>query len=111
MVVRSGGFRHLLGTKPGGCVQQWGLFPTSDLSASVLLATSGSPLGWGTWVLLPQELAALWDFPILVTDSLSELTDLGILRGFCALAPAKVLFVGADALLTTLFRGVGVASH
>jgi len=28
-----------------------------------------------------------------------------ILRGFCVSAPAKVLFVGADALLTTSFRG------
>jgi hypothetical protein len=28
-----------------------------------------------------------------------------LLRGFCLLAPVKVLFVGADALLTTSFRG------
>ncbi len=28
-----------------------------------------------------------------------------LLQGFCLSAPAKVLFVGADALLTTLFRG------
>ena len=28
-----------------------------------------------------------------------------LLRGFCLSAPAKVLFVGAGALLTTSFRG------
>jgi hypothetical protein len=56
------------------------------------------PLSW-------LELAALWDLPILVTDSMSEESDLLILQGFCVSAPAKVLFVGADALLTMLFRG------
>jgi hypothetical protein len=39
--------------------------------------------------------------------SLTELTDLDILWDFCALAPAKVLFAGTDALLTTSFREGG----
>jgi hypothetical protein len=66
---------------------------------------SGCPSGWGVRPLSWLELAALWDVPILVTDSMSEESDLLILRGFCASAPAKVFFAGADALLTTLFRG------
>jgi hypothetical protein len=56
------------------------------------------PLSW-------LELAALWDVPILVTYSMSEESYLLILWGFCAFAPAKVLFACADALLTTLFQG------
>ncbi len=106
-MVRLGGFCHLLGSKPGGCVQQWGSFPASDLGATVLLAALGSPSGWGTWALLPLELAALWDVPISVTDLLLESVDLDIVWGFCASAPAKVLFASADALLTTLFWGGG----
>ncbi len=95
----------MLGAKPGGVIQAWGLFPISDLQATVLLAASGSPLGWGTCTLSKLELAALWDVPILVLDSLSGGEDYGILRGFCASAPGKVLFAGTDALLTTSFQG------
>ncbi len=62
-VVRLEEIHSLPGAKPGGCVQQWGLLPDSDLSASVLLAALGSPSGWGTQALLPLELAALWDVP------------------------------------------------
>jgi hypothetical protein len=51
------------------------------------------------------ELAALWDIPILVLDWLSADTDLKLLRRFCTLAPAKILFVVVDALLTTSFWG------
>ncbi len=104
-VVRSGGFPQFPGTKPGGFVHHWGLFPASDLGAMVLLAALGLHLGWGRRSLSPLELAALWDVPILVSDLLLESMDLTMIQGFCASAPAKVLFAGADALLTTLFRG------
>ncbi len=93
------------GAKPGGVIQAWGLFPTSDLQATVLLAASGSPSGWGSRTLSELELAALWDVPILVLDLLSGGEGYGILRGFCASAPGKVLFAGTDALLTTSFWG------
>ncbi len=105
LVVQTGGFRQVRGAKPEGVIQAWGLFPASDLQATVLLAASGSPLGWGTRTLLVLELAALWDVPILVLDLLLDVSGLKILGGFCASAPGKVLFAGTDALLTTLFRG------
>ena len=59
--------------------------------------------------LIWHELAALWDVLILVLDRLGGGDDCALLRGFCASAPAKVLYVGADALLTVFFRGG--ASH
>jgi hypothetical protein len=93
------------GVPPGGIIHQWGLFPASDLGARVLLASSGCPSGWGVRPLSWFELAALWDVPILVLDAFTEESSISFLRGFCASAPVKVLFVGADALLTTLFRG------
>jgi hypothetical protein len=93
------------GAKPGGVIQAWGLFPASYLQATVLLAASGSPSGWGTCTLSELELAALWDVPILVLDSLSGGEAYGILWGFCTSAPGKVLFARTDALLTTSFRG------
>jgi hypothetical protein len=104
-VVRTGGFQRIKGAKPGCVIQAWGLFPASDLQATFLLAASGSPSGWGTRTLSVRELAALWDVPILVSDSLSDVAGLEILGGFCASAPGKVLFTGTDALLTTSFQG------
>ena len=104
-VVRSGGTPRVSGAPLGSIIHQWGLFPASDLGARVLLASSGCPSGWGVRPLSWLELAALWDVPILVMDAFSEESSISILQGFCASAPAKVLFAGADALLTTLFRG------
>ncbi len=93
------------GAPPGGVIHQWRLFPASDLGVRVLLALSGCPSGWGVRSLSWLELAALWNVLILVMDAMSEESSITILRGFCASAPAKVLFAGADTLFTTLFRG------
>ena len=93
------------GAPPGGVIHQWGLFPASDLGVRVLLALSGCPSGWGVRSHSWLELASLWDVPILVTDIMSEESSITFLWGFCAFAPAKVLFAGTDALLTTFFRG------
>ena len=108
-VVRAGGPRPRDGSRPGGHVSQWGLFPSTQLDATVLLTASGSPSGWGTRSLTPLELASLWDVPISVTDSLSSVDDHGVLLGFCDSAPEKVLFAGADSLLTPSFRGGSIA--
>ena len=88
-----------------GVVYQRGLFPASDLSTPVLLSMVGSITGLGIHPLSWPELAALWDIPILVLDCLSEALGKNLLREFCLLAPAKVLFVDANTLLTTLFPG------
>jgi len=83
------------GAPSGGLIHQWGLFPVSDLIARIILAASECPSGWGVRPLSWLELVVLWLWDVPT-----------ILWGFCASAPAKVLFAGADALLTTLFRGV-----
>ena len=60
-----------------GIVQQWGLFPASDLSSHVLLDATGSVSRMGIRPLTWHELAALWDVPILVSDHLGgEMTAL-----------------------------------
>ncbi len=104
LVIRSGSVPRLPGPRPDGLIQHWGLFPSSTINATVLLEASGLPTGWGKRCLSPLELAALWDVPISVSDALLESGDLDIIRGFCTSAPAKVLFTGTDALLTTSFR-------
>jgi hypothetical protein len=88
-----------------GAVHQWGLFPVLVLSTPVLLSAVGSITGLGIHPLSWPKLAALWDVPILILDRLLEALDVELLQGFCLLAPTKVLFVGADVLLTTSFRG------
>ena len=88
-----------------GAVHQWGLFPVSALSTPVLVSTVSSITGLGVHPLSWPELATLWDVPILISDRLSEASGVDLLQGFCSSAPAKVLFMGADALLTMSFRG------
>jgi hypothetical protein len=110
LVVCSGSKNRVHGSPPGGVTHQWGLFLASNLRARVLLAASGCPSGWGVRPLSWFELAALWDVPILVLDSMSEESDILILHGFCTSAPAKVLFAGADVLLTALFQGGAVVN-
>jgi hypothetical protein len=85
-VLCSGGFNHENGARPGGggVIQPWGLFPASDLHALVLLAASRSPSGFGVRSLMWLELAALWDVPILVSDSLLDESDVLMFWGFCA---------------------------
>ena len=104
-VVRSGGFVWPAGSQPWGVIQQWGLFSALDIQAMVHLAALGSPSGMGVWPLSWPELAALWDVPILVSDSMTGDSDSLIFQAYCVSAPAKVLFAGTDALLTTLFWG------
>ena len=87
-----------------GVVHQWGLFLASDLSAPGLLSAVSSLLGLGVRQLSWPELMALWDVLILISDCLSEATDVNLLCGFCLSVLAKVLFVGTDVLLTTLFH-------
>jgi hypothetical protein len=90
-------------------LHQWGLFLASDLSVPVLLSAVGSVTGFGAQPLAWSELVALWDVLILILDWLSDATDTALLHSFCLLAPAKVLFVGVDALMTTLFRGGSIS--
>ena len=47
-----------------GLIQDWGLFPASDLAAKVLVQCSFSPSGYGHRSLSGTELGALWDIPI-----------------------------------------------
>jgi hypothetical protein len=93
-----------------GWVQDWGLFPASDLSAQVLVQCSTSPLGYGSRCLTGLELGGLWDVPILVLDLLPSHEADTLLRGLCWSALAKILFGGADFLLTASFRG-GVGGY
>ena len=88
-----------------GLVQDWGLFPASDLAAKVLVQCSFSPSGYGFRSLTGPELGGLWDLPISVLDTLPGQGSTTILQGFFQSAPTKILFAGADFLLTASFRG------
>ncbi len=84
-----------------GLILDFGLFPASDLTARVLLESSGSPSGYGSRSLSARELGNLWDVPILFMDSLSD-QEVGDLTGaICRTPPSKLLHSGADLLLTS----------
>ncbi|KAL3786657.1 hypothetical protein ACHAW5_001375 [Stephanodiscus triporus] len=89
----------------GGFVQDWGLFPASELAATVLVQCSASPSGYGSRRLTGAELGALWDMPISVLDALPVHSTEPLLQGILRSAPTKILFAGADSLLTASFRG------
>jgi hypothetical protein len=104
------GRRGLRGTRLG----DWGgptmgAFPCVGALHPCPPPAVGSFTGLGVRLLSWPELTALWDVPILISDRLTQPLDVELLRGFCSSAPAKVLFVGADALLTTSFRGGSIS--
>jgi hypothetical protein len=74
------GDRQVQEAPPGGVVHQSGLFSSSDLQTQVPLPASGCPSGWGVHPLLCLELVALWDVLILVSDAMSEESDILILH-------------------------------
>jgi hypothetical protein len=88
-----------------GLVQDWGLFPASELEAQVLVQCSSSPSGYGARRLTWLELGGLWDLPISIIDALPPSEAELMLRAFCKTAPTKVLLAGANLLLNTSFRG------
>ena len=83
----------------------FGLFPASDPTARVLLESSGSPSGYGARSLSARELGDLWDVPNLFMDSLSNQEVGDLMSAICRTLPSKLLHSGADALLTSCFRG------
>ena len=88
-----------------GLVQDWGLFPSSDLAAKVLVQCSFSPSGYDSRSLSGAELGALWDIPISVLDALPAHGSERILQDIFWSAPTKILFAGTNFLLTLSFRG------
>ncbi len=92
--------------REGGLVLDFGLFPVSDLGATILVESSGCPSGYGSWRLTAGELANLWDVPILFLDLLSDQEISGLMGDICSTPPSKLLHTGADVLLTDGFRGV-----
>ena len=101
----SGGITVPKVVRSEGLVQDWGLFPASDLEAQVLVQCSSSPSGYGARRLIGMELGHLWDPPITIMDVLPPSEAEFMLRAFCKTAPTKFLLAGADLLLTTSFRG------
>ena len=88
-----------------GLAMDSGLFPASSPSARVLVESSGSPTGYGSWVLSAHELGDLWDVPILFLDALRDEEVMALMRGLWRTPPSWLLHTGADVLLTAGFRG------
>ena len=101
----SGGIAIPKVVRSEGLVQDWVLFPASELEAPVLVQCSSSPSGYGGRCLTWLELGGLWDLLISIMDALPPSEVELMLRAFCRTAPTKVLLAGADLLLTTSFRG------
>ena len=88
-----------------GLVSDLGLLLTLDPSARVIVEFLLSHSGYGSRHLTVRELGDLWDAPILLLDSLSEI-DIGALMTLIgASPPSKLLHTGADLLLRAVFRG------
>lgn len=93
--------------KFGGVIHSQGLAPWGIANLNVVVPCVYHENGVGVRKLLPHELAALSDTPILLIDRLKRQgTDgLQLLRCLSRGHPSKVLFSGADYLLSTFCRG------
>ena len=88
-----------------GLVLDLGLFPASEPSARVLVATADSPSGYGSRRLSGRELGDLWEVPILLLDTLRDSEVLHLMEAICVSPPSRLLHTCADLLLTDGFRG------
>lgn len=86
------------GPTPSAPIGSWGLFPAGRPDVSVVVPTPFSASKWGTSCLVPREMAALHDVPILASNLL--------LFSFFAAAPSKVLAVGLDVMNSSFLQGV-----
>ena len=86
-------------------VQDWGLFPASDLEVRVLVQCSLSPSGYGACCLTCMKLGGLWDLPISIMDAVLPSGAELMVHVFCKTMPTKILLAGAGLLLTLSFQG------
>ena len=83
-----------------------GLFPHDNLAVKVVAPDDKSDTGFVLRSLTWQEKAALWDVPIRMVDEAGKRDDLvPIVETLFVTPPAKFLELGADALLSAVFRG------
>ena len=81
-----------------------GLFPRNLFSSQVLVEDDRSPTGQGTRSLSAEELADLWDVPLLLQERAPEVNGgAEALAALLCSPPAKVLSLGRDALLANNF--------
>lgn len=89
-----------------GLVLPWGLFPSQQPSATVLVTDNSSPSGYGSRALHLDELCSIWDVPIPISDCLNRRPDMATsVRAIIDGPPGKILQLGTDMLLTNEFRG------
>ena len=82
-----------------------GLFPHNLSSRQVLVEDDRSPTGQGTCSLSADELADLWDLPLLLQELAPDVK--GGANSITALLrspPVKIISLGGDALLGNYFR-------
>jgi len=89
-----------------GGVTTDGLFPHDNLAVKVVAPDDNSDTGFVFRPLTWQEKAALWDVPIRMVDEAGKRDDfVPIVEALFVTPPAKFLELGADALLSAVFRG------
>ena len=89
-----------------GGVTSEGLFPHDNLAVKVVAPDDKNDTGFVLRPLSWQEKAALWDVPIRMVDEAGKRDDfVPIVEALFVTPPAKFLELGADALLSAVFRG------
>ena len=89
----------------GGDLLPWGLFPSDRREVMVRVrCVYNKPSGWGRRRLTVEELAALWDVPILWREWAGRTGLNGLLQAFTDSVPGKCLVLGGDYLLTSCYH-------
>jgi hypothetical protein len=89
----------------------WGLLPTGDPLFRCACPSVFSPTKWVLRTITPAELAGAWDLPISVVDLARQRHALPTLLCFGNNPPGKILYAGADLLLSIHLPGGGELFH
>ena len=85
---------------------QYGLFPAEHMGKRVRLTCVYNSPQWGIRQLTVNELATLWDVPLLLQEKLEELNKKSLLVQFFSSVPGKTLLLASDYMISSRIRGV-----
>ena len=92
-------------------VWPYGLFPAGHMRKGVRVPCVYNYPPWGILQLTINELATIWDVPLLLQDKLEELDKKFLLVQFFSLVPGKTLLLASYYLMRSRIRGVGSQCH
>ena len=87
-------------------VWPYGLLPAGHIGKRVRVPCVYNTTLWGILKITINELAMLWDVPLLLQEKLEELDKTSLLVQFLSSVPGKTLLLASDHLISLRIQGV-----